>query len=188
MGDVREWRERGRACGWAGLGQAVENCYTLCCLLTPANLGPPASAELWSSGGGGIPVSIQFRGWVLGLDERVSASPQPSEACDDALSQGPLTTRVQLAFFGAAPAQAIIQDSVHQALGSLQEAEGLQLEMLLPGLGQCLSCSSLLSLCLHDLPFSFTQLCRAKSLIFPVSPQGTLTPTVLGTATRLRNL
>ncbi|XP_052045431.1 taste receptor cell protein 1-like [Apodemus sylvaticus] len=49
--------------------------------------------------------------------------------------QGPLTTRVQLAFFGAAPAQAIIQDSVHQALGSLQEAEGLQLEMLLPGLG-----------------------------------------------------
>ncbi|XP_031199778.1 LOW QUALITY PROTEIN: taste receptor cell protein 1-like [Mastomys coucha] len=49
--------------------------------------------------------------------------------------QEPLTARVQTAFFGAAPAQTIIQDSVLQALGSLQETEGLQLEMLLPVLG-----------------------------------------------------
>lgn len=97
-------------------------------------------------------MSAQLRGWVLGLDERVSASLQPPEACDDPLSQGPLKTRVQLAFFGAAPAQAIIQDSVLQGLGSLQEAEGLQLEMLPPVLGQFLSCSCLPSLCLHDLP------------------------------------
>uniref|UniRef100_A0A8C6GRM0 Taste receptor cell gene 1 n=1 Tax=Mus spicilegus TaxID=10103 RepID=A0A8C6GRM0_MUSSI len=46
--------------------------------------------------------------------------------------QEPLTARVQTAFFGAVPAQAIIQDTVLQALGSLQETEGLQLEMLLP--------------------------------------------------------
>ncbi|XP_063122405.1 LOW QUALITY PROTEIN: taste receptor cell protein 1-like [Rattus norvegicus] len=49
--------------------------------------------------------------------------------------QEPLTARVQTAFFEAAPAQAVIQDSMLQALGSLQEAEGLQLEMLLPVLG-----------------------------------------------------
>ncbi|XP_015860285.3 LOW QUALITY PROTEIN: taste receptor cell protein 1 [Peromyscus maniculatus bairdii] len=49
--------------------------------------------------------------------------------------QEPLTAKVQAAFFGAAPAQAIIQDCMHQALSFLQETEGLQLEMLLPALG-----------------------------------------------------
>ncbi|KAL1782438.1 hypothetical protein HispidOSU_024994 [Sigmodon hispidus] len=49
--------------------------------------------------------------------------------------QEPLTAKVQAAFFGAAPAQAIIQDCMHQALGFLQETEGLQLEMLIPVLG-----------------------------------------------------
>ncbi|XP_059125020.1 LOW QUALITY PROTEIN: taste receptor cell protein 1-like [Peromyscus eremicus] len=49
--------------------------------------------------------------------------------------QEPLTAKVQAAFFGAAPAQAIIQDCMHQGLSFLQETEGLQLEMLLPALG-----------------------------------------------------
>ncbi|XP_035317563.1 taste receptor cell protein 1-like isoform X1 [Cricetulus griseus] len=49
--------------------------------------------------------------------------------------QEPLTAKVQAAFFGAAPAQAIIQDCMHRALGFLQETEGLQLEMLIPVLG-----------------------------------------------------
>ncbi|CAH6869706.1 Trcg1 [Phodopus roborovskii] len=49
--------------------------------------------------------------------------------------QEPLIAKVQAAFFGAAPAQAIIQDCMHQALHFLQETEGLQLEMLIPVLG-----------------------------------------------------
>ncbi|XP_005069373.2 taste receptor cell protein 1 [Mesocricetus auratus] len=49
--------------------------------------------------------------------------------------QEPLTAKVQASFFGAAPAQAIIQDCMHRALGFLQETEGLQLEMLVPVLG-----------------------------------------------------
>lgn len=54
------------------LASAVQPGDTLYCLLTSANLRPPASAELWSSGGGGIPVSLQFRGRVLQLEEKVS--------------------------------------------------------------------------------------------------------------------
>ncbi|KAH0502369.1 Taste receptor cell protein 1 [Microtus ochrogaster] len=46
--------------------------------------------------------------------------------------QEPLTAKVQAAFFGAAPAQAVIQDCMHQALSFLQEAEGLQFEMFIP--------------------------------------------------------
>ncbi|XP_036049506.1 LOW QUALITY PROTEIN: taste receptor cell protein 1-like [Onychomys torridus] len=53
----------------------------------------------------------------------------------EGFQQEPLTAKVQAAFFGAAPAQAIIQDCMHQALSFLQETEGLQLEMLLPALG-----------------------------------------------------
>ncbi|CAO2634902.1 Taste receptor cell protein 1, partial [Lemmus lemmus] len=49
--------------------------------------------------------------------------------------QEPLTAKVQAAFFGAAPAQAIIQDCMHQALSFLQEAEGLQFEIFIPVLG-----------------------------------------------------
>ncbi|KAK7802251.1 hypothetical protein U0070_025463, partial [Myodes glareolus] len=49
--------------------------------------------------------------------------------------QEPLAAKVQAAFFGAAPAQAIIQDCIHQALSFLQEAEGLQFEMFIPVLG-----------------------------------------------------
>jgi hypothetical protein len=174
----------------AGLG-CGKLLLTLRCLLTPANLSPPAFEELWSSGGGGIPVSVRFTGWVLRLDDRISLHlSSPLKPVMTPLSQEPLTARVQTAFFGAVPAQAIIQDTVLQALGSLQETEGLQLEMLLPVLGQCLFlCSCLPSLCLPDLPSSSsTQHCRVKSLIFPMSPQGTLAPSVLGTATTLRSL
>ncbi|XP_050007732.1 taste receptor cell protein 1-like [Alexandromys fortis] len=49
--------------------------------------------------------------------------------------QEPLTAKVQAAFFGAAPAQAVIQDCMRQALSFLQEAEGLQFEMFVPVLG-----------------------------------------------------
>ncbi|XP_051011692.1 taste receptor cell protein 1-like [Acomys russatus] len=49
--------------------------------------------------------------------------------------QEPLSARVQAAFFGAAPTLAIIQDHMRQALGSLQDTEGLQLEMSTPVLG-----------------------------------------------------
>lgn len=134
-------------------------------------------------------MSVQFRGWVLGLDERVSLylSTRP-EACDGPLSQEPLTARVQTAFFGVAPAQGIIQDSMLQALASLQETEGLQLEMLLPVLGQCLSCSCLPSLCLPDLLLLHTALWGQIYSYLSYEPQGTQAPSVLGTATTIRSL
>ncbi|XP_057624355.1 taste receptor cell protein 1-like [Chionomys nivalis] len=49
--------------------------------------------------------------------------------------QEPLTAKVQAAFFGAAPAQAVIQDCMRQALSFLQEAEGIKFEMFVPVLG-----------------------------------------------------
>lgn len=173
-------------CGWARPWKAIT---LLVVSPTPANFSPPASAELWSSGGGESPVSVQFRGWVPGLDERVSLYlSTPAEACDDPLSQEPLTARVQTAFFGVAPAQAIIQDSMLQALGSLQETEGLPI-MFLPVLGQCLSfCSPLPSLCLPDLLLLHTALQGQIYSYLSYEPQGTQAPSVLGTATTIRSL
>ncbi|XP_038178148.1 taste receptor cell protein 1-like [Arvicola amphibius] len=49
--------------------------------------------------------------------------------------QEPLTAKVQAAFFGAAPAQDVIQECMHQALSFLKEAEGLQFGMFVPVLG-----------------------------------------------------
>ncbi|XP_028630277.1 taste receptor cell protein 1-like [Grammomys surdaster] len=73
------------------------------------------------------------------LTKRLTSVLQPlqnfGQVVVEEFHQEPLTARVQTAFFGVAPAQGIIQDSMLQALASLQETEGLQLEMLLPVLG-----------------------------------------------------
>uniref|UniRef100_A0A8C9PYY0 Taste receptor cell protein 1 n=1 Tax=Spermophilus dauricus TaxID=99837 RepID=A0A8C9PYY0_SPEDA len=53
----------------------------------------------------------------------------------------PLTAKVGAIFFGATPAQTLIQDSVHQALYLLQKDEGLRVEMVTLALGQCLPTS-----------------------------------------------
>uniref|UniRef100_A0A8C5YSN9 Taste receptor cell protein 1 n=1 Tax=Marmota marmota marmota TaxID=9994 RepID=A0A8C5YSN9_MARMA len=53
----------------------------------------------------------------------------------------PLTAKVGAIFFGATPAQTLIQDSVHQALYILQKDEGLRVEMVTLALGQCLPTS-----------------------------------------------
>ncbi|KAF7484469.1 Hypothetical predicted protein [Marmota monax] len=47
----------------------------------------------------------------------------------------PLTAKVGAIFFGATPAQTLIQDSVHQALYILQKDEGLRVEMVTLALG-----------------------------------------------------
>lgn len=126
-------------------------------------------------------------GWMRG-SLCISPPPHP-QACDNPLSQEPLTARVQSAFFGVAPAQAIIQDSMLQALGSLQETEGLQTEVFLPVLGQCLSfCSHLPSLCLPDLLLFHTALQGQIYSYLSYEPQGTQAPSVLGTATTIRSL
>uniref|UniRef100_A0A8D2H064 SEA domain-containing protein n=1 Tax=Urocitellus parryii TaxID=9999 RepID=A0A8D2H064_UROPR len=53
----------------------------------------------------------------------------------------PLTAKVGAIFFGATPAQTLIQDSVHQALYILQKDEGLRVEMVTLALGKCLPSS-----------------------------------------------
>lgn len=142
-------------------------------------------------------MSLQFRGWVLGLDERASLHLSSPLKPTNSPRQEPLSVRVQAAFFRAAPAQAVIQDYMRRALSSLQATEGLQLEIPTPVLGQCLSlCSLPLSLCCSQpyyvqpsgLP-SYTQHFRAMSAFsLPVRPQGTLALRVLGTATTPRSL
>ncbi|KAG3262317.1 taste receptor cell protein 1 [Ictidomys tridecemlineatus] len=47
----------------------------------------------------------------------------------------PLTAKVGAIFFGATPAQTLIQDSMHQALHILQKDEGLRVEMVTLALG-----------------------------------------------------
>ncbi|XP_037691296.1 taste receptor cell protein 1 [Choloepus didactylus] len=47
----------------------------------------------------------------------------------------PLMARVSAIFFRAAPAEAFVQDFMHQGLHSLWEAEGLSVEMIIPHLG-----------------------------------------------------
>ncbi|XP_077905077.1 taste receptor cell protein 1 [Ictidomys tridecemlineatus] len=47
----------------------------------------------------------------------------------------PLTAKVGAIFFGATPAQTLIQDSMHQALDILQKDEGLRVEMVTLALG-----------------------------------------------------
>ncbi|XP_076705531.2 taste receptor cell protein 1-like [Callospermophilus lateralis] len=54
----------------------------------------------------------------------------------------PLTAKVGAIFFGATPAQTLIQDSVHQALYILQKDEGLRVEMVTLALGTCSSGAS----------------------------------------------
>ncbi|MBZ3883381.1 Taste receptor cell protein 1 [Sciurus carolinensis] len=53
----------------------------------------------------------------------------------------PLTAKVGAIFFGATPAQALIQDSVRQALYLLWKDEGLWGELVTLALGQCLATS-----------------------------------------------
>lgn len=62
--------------------------------------------------------------------------PAPEPRAGPSARPDPLTARLAVTFFGEAPAPERVQDLVHRSLPTLQAAEGLSAEMVLPGSGQ----------------------------------------------------
>lgn len=96
------------------------------------------------------------------LPESSQAAQCPEAYGDPSSRPEPLTAKVGAIFFEATPAQALIQDSVHQALYILQKDEGFRVEMVTLARGQCL-------------PTPCRPLPSAVSSIHLPSPLGSLT-------------